>query len=276
MRSIARRTLAACLLIWLTFGLVACAAVEEGVVTKVVESDALKAVLNKLSPFFERVIVGKTEEVIERRWVASLASEQRVVFQSIERSRPRVRWRVTSGDVKAFVHAFEAGMREPEQHFTDPLADPKLVQRWLATPKQNRVFVAGAQEDTAVIEGLRARLEQEKKIVFFYQFCSGTPGVLCASSTVGAFFKTAGTAVWAVSENAEKSPYLRLEVETARRFATHQNLLYIVTPDSVRPTAAAGPPLAIHQSLLYIFTPDDTLKNPTAVRMMVETPVDSQ
>jgi hypothetical protein len=212
-------------LLWLTFGLVACAAVEEQT-----EKSALQSVLEKLTPFFKRLGVA-TEKALARRWALwTLESEQRVVFRSIETIRPGRRWRVVSGHVKVFVQAFEAGAREPERHFADPLADPALVERWRATPKKDRVFVAGAHQDTAVIESLRARLEREGKTVFFYKFCSDAPGVLCASSTVGAIFGTAGTAVWAMSDASESSRFVSLEVEAGMRFATHQSPLYIFTP----------------------------------------------
>jgi hypothetical protein len=229
----AHQSLVVCLLIWLTFGLVACAVVEKQVVkdTEEVVINAVKSVLEKLTPFFKKAVV-VTVKTLNRQWVLWRAkSEQRVVLQSIEMIRPGMRWRVAPARVKVFVEAFVEGARDPESHFADPLIDRELLARWMATPKKNRVFIIGAQPDTPFIESLRARLEDEKKTVFFYQFCSGVLGKLCESSTVGAFFGTAGTAVLAMSEHSESSPFVPLEVKTGIRLATHQNPLYIVSPD---------------------------------------------
>jgi hypothetical protein len=251
MKMFSSRTSAACLSILLAVGFVACAAAEKQAAKEAatIGSGPLKSVIAKLAPLFRRAGVA-TEDAFGRQLVSwTLKREQRVVFRSFEAVRPRVRWRVVRRDVKAFVRTFEAGAHEPEQHFTDPLADPALVARWKATPKQDRVFVAGAQQDTELIESLRAQLEHEGKTVFFYTFCAGATGTLCASATVGAFFGTAGTAVLAVSDASATSRFVPHEIE-------------------------AGIRLASHQSQLVIFTPSEALTNVAGTRM-VEATVDS-
>ncbi len=35
---------------------------------------------------------------------------------------------------------------------------------------ENRVFVAGSQKDTALVEALRSDLEKHGKVLFFYRF----------------------------------------------------------------------------------------------------------
>jgi hypothetical protein len=233
-------TSAACVSMSLAFGFVACAAAEKQAAKEAAEigSSSLKTVITRLAPLFRRA--GVATEAALGRQVASwtLKSEQRVVFRSFEAVRPRVRWRVVRRDVKAFVRAFEAGAHEPEQHFADPLVDPALVARWKATPKRDRIFVAGAQQDTAVIESLRAQLEHEGKTVFFYRFCAGATGALCESATVGAFFGTAGTAVLAVSDASGTSRFVPQEIEAGIRLAAHQSQLVILTPGEALTNAA--------------------------------------
>jgi len=251
MKRLFGRSSAACLSIVLAFGFVACAAAEKQAAKEAAEIGAgsLKSVIAKLAPLFRRASQA-TENALGRRLASwTLKSEQRLVLRSFEDVRPSVRWRVVRRDVKAFVRAFEAGAREPEQHFADPLADRALVARWKATPKQDRVFVAGAQQDTELIESLRAQLEQEGKAVFFYRLCAAAPGALCESATVGAFFGTAGTAVLAVSDASATSRFIPHEIE-------------------------AGSRLAVHQSQLVIFTPGEALANVAETRM-VEGTVDA-
>jgi len=230
--------LPACLLIALSFGQTACAAVEKQATKEAAElgANSMRALVEELVPRFSRAaaVVSSAFERKSIEW--TLSSEQRVVFRSFEAIRPGVRWRISrvvSSDVKAFVRAFEAGARDAERQFADPLVDKDLVARWLRTPKADRVFVAGAQQDLPVVEALRTQLEREGKTVFFYRTCARVAGVLCDSRTVGAFFGTAGTAVLAMSEASQSSRFVPHEVDAAVRLAASQTELRIFTPGEV-------------------------------------------
>jgi hypothetical protein len=161
----------------------------------------------------------------------ALKAENQAIFKAFETVRPRTRWRrVVRDDVKQFVRAFEKGSRDSERYFSDPSADPALVARWKATPKQDRVFVAGARQDMRLIQGLRAELEKQRKTVFFYTWCAGAAGQLCASATVGAFFGTAGAAVLAVTDASAGSRFAPYEVTAGVRVVAGEPQLFLLTP----------------------------------------------
>ena len=125
---------AACLVVLLASWCVSCAAVEKQAATTVVESGPIKSLAAIVGSLLGRVAARAEEGLARNSALWTLKGEQRVLFRAFEAARPRVRWKVVNGDVKAFVRAFEAGAREPERYFKDPLADSALVARWNATP----------------------------------------------------------------------------------------------------------------------------------------------
>lgn len=171
----------------------------------------------------------------------TLTGGQAVTFKALEAVRPKARWKIaTTRSVKNFVRAFETGAKDPELYFKDPSIDPALLARWKAAPKEHRVFIVGSQEDTPLIQELRSELKAQGKEVFFYRFCAKAGAQLCDSTTVGAFFGTAGTAMAAVTAEAADSPFVPNEIAAALNLKNNETALLLITPQEVLDAAGRG------------------------------------
>jgi hypothetical protein len=196
----------------------------------------------EVGPFLERSSEAIEAAFLRQRLSWVLEGGAKAVFKAFETVQPKSRWKIfTSSDVKQFIRLFEAGAREPERYFNDPKVDQVLLARWVAAPMQDRVFLAGSQEDSALVGALRMELEKEGKVVFFYRFCAGTPGELCASSTVGAFFGTAGGALVAVTPGSTESRYVPSEIAAAIKVNKNEKSLLLLTPrDAINAAASSS------------------------------------
>jgi hypothetical protein len=233
MKLLSSRTSTVCTLPLVALCLVSCAATEKQVLRDAAEmaGRALNSLVEKLGPQWRKRALAAEDALGQRSAPLALKAENQAIFKAFETVRPRTRWRrVVRDDVKQFVRAFEKGSRDSERYFSDPSADPALVARWKATPKQGRVFVAGAQQDMRLIQGLRAELEKQGKTVFFYTWCAGAAGQLCGSATVGAFFGTAGAAVLAVTDASAGSRFAPYEVTAGVRVLAGEPQLFLLTP----------------------------------------------
>jgi hypothetical protein len=192
---------------------------------------ATKAAAQKVVPFWSTATVAVENAISRQSVVWALKGEQQGLFRAIETVRPSARWRrVVWHDVKAFVRAFEEGARNPQRYLNDPTADATFVARWNATPIQDRVFVAAAKDDVRLVEALRAQLEKEGKVLFFYQFCGPSVSALCAATTVGAFFGTAGAAVVATTSASAESRFVAHEAAAGAGVLAGQRELFLLTP----------------------------------------------
>ena len=83
-----------------------------------------------------------------------------------------------------------------------------LIDRWMAAPKDKRVFVTGARSDTAYAQLTSERYANGGFELFLYQNCKP----LCDESTVGAFFSSCGEVVHIEFPAAEQSAFVPVEV----------------------------------------------------------------
>jgi hypothetical protein len=147
-------------------------------------------------------------------------------------------------DVKRFLKQFGAGRQAPYRYLDEISTEYKpLVDKWLATPPDRRVFVVGSGTDAALVRGLRSSYEKLGYAVFFYEFCAGYVRELCSPEVVGAFFGTAGKVLFADTPAAAASRFVPYEIATVQG---HQ-LIILAVPSEVlvaRDVLAAGVPVA--------------------------------
>lgn len=213
-----------------------CANLEKQAAKEAAEATATaaKALAEKAEPVLTDKMASLEAAWTRQRLMWTLEGGQYSVFKAFESAHPKARWRIfTTSDVKLFVRSFEAGFREPERHLRDPGIDPALLARWMATPVKDRVFIAGSQQDTPLVQALRTQLEKEGKAVFFYRFCGVAPELLCTSGTVGAFFGTAGVASVAITPESAESRYIPNEIAAALKLRGSGKGLLLVTPREV-------------------------------------------
>lgn len=155
-------------------------------------------------------------------------------FDKISTHQPKIDF--VQADVKHFVHGFALGATNPKVHLTDISQSNKdLLAKWIATPEEKRIFIAGSGENRELIRGLNAELEKVGFAVFFYDFC-----VDCSPEVVGAFFVTAGNALLAATPAASISRYTSLEVAAAQRIREGQSLMILVTPEEILYASVVG------------------------------------
>jgi hypothetical protein len=138
---------------------------------------------------------------------------------------------VVEGRVKRFSKDFAAGARDPDHFLSDvKLARPALLSEWLAAPREKRVFVIGAGEDSAKISEFAESLKSDRYAVFFYDFCRRS-GALCSNEAVGAI-GTSGLTLLYHTPSATLSKYVTVEVATARFLeGLDRRVILIASPD---------------------------------------------
>lgn len=132
---------------------------------------------------------------------------------------------VVTSDVRRFSSNFRMGARDYRTAFnlekqqlpflgsatyglTEFGLNNSLIDRWMATPRDKRIFVTGARSDTAYAQLISERYANGGFELFFYQNCKP----LCDESTVGAFFGSSGQVIHIESPAAEQSVFVPVEV----------------------------------------------------------------
>lgn len=136
------------------------------------------------------------------------------IFKDIDGSPPRTSViSVEDEDVKRFSEGFRAGKRNPEKYLKEVSAKCKpLVEAWLNTPPEKRLFIVASGLDVGAVLELRSACEKEGYGVFFYVFCGEQSGELCTNETVGAFSGTAGRRLIADTQASECSRFVAHEI----------------------------------------------------------------
>lgn len=123
--------------------------------------------------------------------------------------------RVVEIDVMAFALSFRLGVADPYRHLAAQIErQPQLkalIELWLATPPEKRVFRTLTQKDEVSAAPDRQRLEAAGYKVHDYLDCQRWIQQLCDATTVGAMAETAGVLVKVLSDAAEASAYLGAE-----------------------------------------------------------------
>ena len=151
--------------------------------------------------------------------------------------------------MKQFSKRFEAGFRNPGQFLPEVrLHQPQLVSEWLASPEEKRVFIIGAREDKAVISKLAESWKSDGYAVFFYDFCRQANGELCSEQAVGAMFGTSGFTFVYDTLAARKSPYVPVEIATARHLAGVDSRAYLISSSELRDSISDGVQFAMYMA----------------------------
>jgi hypothetical protein len=116
--------------------------------------------------------------------------------------------------VKGFATGFEAGYRNPDRFQSE--VQPDLLSEWKNVPRDKRIFVIGAGEDSAKVSEIRESLKSDGYAMFFYTFCSEGGGALCSHEAVGAMFAKSGWTVLYETPYAKLSEYVAVEAAMAR------------------------------------------------------------
>lgn len=176
------------------------------------------------------------------------------LLKSFDNVSPIRKIRFVRTKVKQFVSDFKKGACEPEEALR--LAEQhnhEIVKAWKSTPREKRIFIAGAGEDTPQIIKIKSKLEADGYAIFFYKFCVEPSGRLCPSPMVGAFFKTSGHAMLFDSIAVTSSRYVLAEVATAQRIASNKSHLILITPMQVL-AVATGVTIVSTTAVLVTFT----------------------
>lgn len=83
-------------------------------------------------------------------------------------------------------------------------------------------------------------LKSMARSCFSIDFCSPLPGTLCKSTTVGAFFGTAGTALVLVTPQSAESRYMPNELAAALQLKANERGLLLMTPKDALNAVATG------------------------------------
>lgn len=171
-----------------------------------------------------------------------IAGDDVRILKSIHSAAAISTIRIVPANVKRFVADFKKGASDPQSalHLA-ARHSPELVRTWKATAPQRRIFIAAAGDDLDAINALTAALEADGYTVFFYRFCIQPSGALCPSTTTGAFFQSAGKALFLDSKAASSSRYIAAEVGTAQRLQSGQAQLILVTPVEILSVASVAP-----------------------------------
>lgn len=116
---------------------------------------------------------------------------------------------------------------------------PALVEPWLKTPMEKRVFIIGASQSSQEIALLKIALEKDGFKLFFYKFCEPYLTNLCSPQEVGAFFSTSGHVISVKSPAASASSYIPVEIATANSVIAGGYII-VFTPDDVAKLATAS------------------------------------
>lgn len=166
-------------------------------------------------------VSGKAGKAVETVWlgpergqhVPDLLRPLVMAWSAASAYLPQVR--VVEIDVMAFALSFRLGVADPYRHLAAQIErQPQLkalIELWLATPPEKRVFRTLTQKDEVSAAPDRQRLEAAGYRVFDYLDCQRWIQQLCDATTIGAMAETAGVLVKVLSDAAEASVYLGAE-----------------------------------------------------------------
>jgi hypothetical protein len=181
-----------------------------------------RALATELEGEIARIRAAPAEAALEdlERAAAKLAPllDDPPQFKLLHKIAPKLsRVSLVEVTVKRFSKEFKAGARNPELFLSEVrLRQPELLFQWLAAPQEKRIFVIGAEEDSAKVSELAESLKPDGYVVFFYDFCRENSLELCSSQAVGAMCSTSGNTVVYDSPFAASSKYVQVEVATAQ------------------------------------------------------------
>lgn len=114
------------------------------------------------------------------------------------------------------------------------------VGLWNLSDQGKRIFLAGASEDEPTVKLITKALRVRGYEVFFYKFCVGPNGALCADEIVGSYFKSAGQAFVVDTFAAAQSPFVTSEVQLALAIGRGRKFILMLTPDEVAVAVRMG------------------------------------
>ncbi|MDO9312111.1 MAG: hypothetical protein Q7T85_10535, partial [Nitrosomonas sp.] len=175
---------------------------------------------------------------------ASFPKARKKLFTDISRLFDNSKIMFAKTSAKEFGKDFIAGAKEGNLRL-DKLRNksPKLVEPWLAIPKEKRVFIIAASQNQSEALLLKETLQKKGFECFYYRFCEHIQNELCDSKEVGAFFSTAGHVVTIKSRHSEASSYIPVELAVTDKF--------------------------INGGVVIIFTPEDLIKSATALNVAI-------
>lgn len=174
---------------------------------------------------------------------AAASSGERAVMKALIEMVPDLTpFKVVPHSVKRFQTEFREGALQPAKYLSKVDQDG-LLARWEQVPREKRVFIIGAGEDTSEIATIQHGLRDRGFEVFFYAFCRTSGGKLCPSQTVGAAFATSGQAILYETRAALASKFVPIEISTAQQLAnpnSARNMLVFNPSEALALTAGSG------------------------------------
>ncbi len=154
--------------------------------------------------------------------------------------------------VQQFSEKFLAGAAQPDDVLRAARRKHReLVDQWLNTPEDKRVFLVGSAEDDTLSLSVRQRLQAEGHTVFFYLECLRAAAALCAEEAVGAFCRTSHHVVVMGTRESLASPYVPLESRLAQQM--HPQTTSVLQP---KQAPVARPP---GEAVGFVITPEALL-----------------
>ena len=129
------------------------------------------------------------------------------------------------------LHPTDASCRALSFKFS--AANARLIDAWLSTPKDKRVFVVGSGADVDDVQAWSARHPDLQ--FFFYRHCRP----LCQESTVGAFFGTSGHVLHIDTPAARNSIFVPVENRVIQQLAGGRRVV-LIDGDAARHLMAGG------------------------------------
>lgn len=143
-----------------------------------------------------------------------------------------------NSQAKAFSQSFLRGARDSKNRLRQLRAQrAALVDSWLQSAPEKRVFIIGASQDSREIRLLQRNLQRDGFATYFYKNCEAALAALCTSEEVGAFFATAAHAVLVQSPSVALSGFIPVELATAHSLSSG-GMVLVFTPDDLMRAAS--------------------------------------